>query len=361
MWERILVMIRKELTQTFRNPRMRVLLFVPPVMQLMIFGFAANLDVENAKIGFLDRDNTPESRELRAAFDGSPYFEVVADLSRESEMQALLDRGDAMAVIAVMPGFARDRTRGQTAQVQVLLDGTNSNNASIISGYANRLIAEFGAGRNSSLAETRVWFNPELKSRNYFIPGVVMNILTIVTIMMTALALVREREIGTMEQLMVSPLRPVELIIGKTAPFVMIGFAQFFLILFVARLVFRVPFRGGLLLMIFGVALFLLTALGSGVLISTISKTQQQAVLSVFLYFMPVFMFSGFTFPVHNMPPAVAWIATINPQRYFIEILRGVFLKGSTIETLWPQLAALGVIGAVILTVSIMRFHKTLD
>ena len=361
MWERIGVVIRKEFLQTLRNPRTRVLLIVPPVMQLIIFGFAANLDIENARIAFQDGDRTPRSRALRAAFDASPYFEVTNDIARESDVQRLLDGGEVLAVVRVLPGFARDLARGETAAVQVLVDGTNSNNASIVSGYANRLIGEYALGRGASLTQSRVWFNPELKSRYYFIPGVVMNILTIVTMMLTALALVREREIGTMEQLMVSPLRPVELIIGKTLPFVAIGFFQFYLILIVARLVFHVPFRGSLLLLTFAAALYLLTTLGSGVLISTISKTQQQAVLTVFLYFMPVFMFSGFTFPVRNMPDAVRWIAAINPQRYFIDILRGVFLKGSGIDVLWGPMLALAVIGVVMLGTSVLRFRKTLE
>jgi ABC-2 type transport system permease protein len=352
MWERIRVLIRKEFLQTLRNPRTRILLVVPPIMQLLIFGFAANLDIENARIAFQDGDHTPESRKLRAAFDASPYFEVTHDIERESDVQRLLDAGEVLAVVRVLPGFARSKSPA----VQVLVDGTNSNNASIVSGYANRLISG-----NVSIAETRVWFNPELKSRYYFIPGVVMNILTIITMMLTALALVREREIGTMEQLMVSPLKPVELILGKTLPFVAIGFFQFFLILMVARLVFGVPFRGSLLLLTFAAALYLLTTLGSGVLISTISKTQQQAVLTVFLYFMPVFMFSGFTFPVRNMPDAVRWIAWINPQHYFIDILRGVFIKGSGLDVLWRPMTALAVIGVVVLGTAILRFHKTLE
>jgi ABC-2 type transport system permease protein len=362
MVDRLKVLIRKEFLQTLRNPRTRVMLVAPPMMQLIIFGFAANLDIENARIAFVDRDRTPQSRALRAAFDASPYFEVRADLEREADVQRVLDDGNVLAVVRVLPGFARDLTRGGApAQVQVLVDGTNSNNASIVSGYANRLIAGFARTSTPDLAQTRVWFNPELKSRYYFIPGVVMNILTIVTMMLTALALVREREIGTMEQLMVSPLRPAELIVGKTMPFVIIGFVQFFGILALARLVFGVPFRGSLALLTVAVGLYLLTTLGAGVFISTISKTQQQAVLSVFLYFMPVFMFSGFTFPVRNMPDAIRWIADINPQRYFIEILRGVFLKGSGFDVLWHPMLILAAIGTIVLFASVLRFRRKLD
>lgn len=361
MWDRIKTLIRKELLQTLRNPRTRILLIVPPMMQLIIFGFAANMDIENARVAFADRDHTPESRALRAAFDASPYFEVYEDPETEARVQELLDHGEVLAVIRVLPGFSRDIARGSTAAVQVLVDGTNSNNASIVTGYSNRLLATYRARPGMDLTQTRVWFNPELKSRYYFIPGVLMNILTIITMMLTALALVREREIGTMEQLMVSPLRPAELIIGKTLPFVLIGFVQFFLILILARVVFHVPMRGGLPLLTGAATLYLLTTLGSGVLISTISKTQQQAVLSVFLYFMPVFMFSGFTFPVRNMPDAVSWIAAINPQRYFLEILRGVLLKGSGADVLWFPLAMLALIGVLMLGVSVLRFRRQLD
>jgi ABC-2 type transport system permease protein len=362
MWDRIPVLIKKEFLQTLRNPRTRIMLIAPPMLQLIIFGFAANLDIENARIAFQDRDNTPQSRSLRAAFDASPYFEVAEDIDTENQVQYLLDRGEVLAVIRVMPGFSRDIARGSTAAaVQVLVDGTNSNNASIVTGYANRLLASFQNSGGFDPTQTRVWFNPELKSRYYFIPGVVMNILTIITMMLTALALVREREIGTMEQLMVSPLKPAELIVGKTMPFVAIGFVQFFLILALARLVFHVPFRGSLLLLLGAVGLYLLTTLGAGVLISTISKTQQQAVMSVFLYFMPVFMFSGFTFPVRNMPDGVRWIANVNPQRYFIDVLRGVFLKGSGIDVLWYPILMLAVIGTVILGLSVLRFHRQSD
>ena len=192
MLDRMKVLVKKEFLQTLRNPRMRIMLIAPPMMQLIIFGFAANLDIENARIAFVDRDHTPQSRSLRAAFDASPYFEVRADLEQESDVQRVLDSGEVLAVVRVLPGFARDLARGgEPAQVQVLVDGTNSNNASIVTGYANRLIAGFGRPGGFDMAQTRVWFNPELKSRYYFIPGVVMNILTVVTMMLTSLALVR--------------------------------------------------------------------------------------------------------------------------------------------------------------------------
>ena len=362
MWDRIKVLVRKEFIQTLRDPRTRTILIFPPLMQLLVFGFAVNLDVENARIGWMDRDQTPQSRALRAAFESSHYFQIVAEPDTEAAVQNLLDRGAAVGVVRILPGFERDLTRGKQTAVQVLMDGTNSNNTSIVSGYATRIISEFGNRRIAPrLAETRVWFNPELKSRYYFVPGVLMNIITLITLMLTAMAVVREKEIGTMEQLMVTPLRPVELIIGKTLPFVFIGLFDFFLVFFAARLVFHVPFRGSILMLLASALLFLMTTLGMGLFLSTISRTQQQALMASFFYFMPAFLLSGFAFPVRNMPEPIRWISALNPQRYFIDILRGVFLKGSGPDVLWPNMVALFVLGGVILAGSVLRFRKTLD
>ena len=364
MWERILVIVMKEFRQTFREPRMRMMVIVPPIMQLLVFGFAVNLDVENTRIAWMDSDRTPESRELRARFDASIYFQIVSEPANEEAVRNVLDRGAAVAVVRVLPGFARDLKRGKTAAVQVLIDGTNSNNASIVTGYASRIIGSFGlpSGQTPPVeAQTRVWFNPELKSRYYFIPGVLMNIIAIITLMLTAMAIVREKEIGTMEQLMVTPIRPIELIAGKTFPFICIGLLDVFLATGVALLIFHIPFRGSVLMLVGAAIVFLMTTLGAGLFISTISRTQQQALMSSFFFFMPSFMLSGFTFPIRNMPEAVQWLTRINPQRYFIEILRGIFLKGEGISMLWPQMLALFIIGVVVLGGSTLRFHKTIE
>lgn len=267
----------------------------------------------------------------------------------------------------------------------MLVDGTNSNTASIVAGYATQMAARYSqtamlkmqreklVGRTSMTggplhaaipsvkSQTRVWFNSDLKSRNYFVPGVVVNIIMIVTLSLTSMAIVREKEIGTMEQLMVTPLRPMELILGKTLPFVGVGLFDAALAVSVALLVFRVPFRGSFLLLLFACILFLMTTLGAGLFISTISRTQQQAMMTTFLFFLPAFLLSGFAFPIRNMPEAIRWLAYINPVRYFLEVPRGVFLKGSGIDVLWPQLVALAVIGVTVLAMSTMRFHKTLD
>ena len=381
MRQRIRTIIRKEFRQVFRDPRMRGLLFIPPLMQLLIFGYAANLDVNNARIAWMDEDHSPHSRELLSQFLGSGRFIIAATPSSEAEMQDAMDRGRVDGVVRVLPGFARDIERGRPTGVQVLLDGSNSNSASIVSAYAGQTIARYAAEvmedrqRQKLVAagvpmhpaipqvvtETRVWFNPELKSRNYFIPGVIVNIIMLTTLSLTTMAIVREKELGTMEQLMVTPIRPAELILGKTLPFVVIGFWDMLLVLAASLVIFHVPFAGSFWLLSLASLLFILTTLGAGLFISTISRTQQQANMATFLLFQPFMMLSGFTFPIRSMPAGVQWFTYFNPMRYFLEVVRGIFLKGSGFDTLWPNLAALAVFGVAILWMSIQRFHKNLE
>jgi len=388
MWERIIVILRKEFIQVFREPRMRALLLVPPLLQLIIFGYAVTLDVDNARIAWMDNDNTPASRALLARFEGSGRFQVVATPHSEREVQDVLDRGDAHAVVRVLPGFARDLARQvKSAEVQVLLDGTNSNTASLVAAYASQVIGEYSndvlpnqdkndqtikltvrspgsmpVGKTAeAVPTTRVWFNPDLRSRNYFVPGVAANILFMVTLSLTAQAIIREKEIGTMEQLMVTPMRPIELMLGKTLPFALVGLVDLVIITAGALLIFRVPFRGNFLILLFSAALFLLTSLGAGLFLSTISHTQQQANMASFFFSSPAFMLSGFQFPIHNMPLPVQYLTYLNPLRYFMEIVRGVFLKGVGVGILWPNMLALFVYGTVVITLSANRFHKSLD
>ncbi len=383
MWERIRVILRKEFIQALREPRMRVLLIVPPVLQTIIFGFAVNLDVDHARIAWMDMDHTPASRNLRERFEGSGRFDVAALPRNEDEVQQALDRGLAQAVVRVLPGFERDLRRGTPTEVQVLIDGTNSNTASLISSYASGVIAQFSADAMADqqkvrllarsgggavnvatpqvTARSRVWFNPDLYSRNYFVPGVVANIIMLVTLMLTALAIVREKEIGTMEQLMVTPVRPMELMIGKTLPFAVVGLVHVALISTVALLIFHIPFRGSVALLFLCALLFLMTSLGAGLLLSTISQTQQQAMMSSFFFSLPAFMLSGFAFPIRNMPVAVQYLSYLNPLRSFMEIVRGLFLKGVGVSVLWPQMLCLAVYGVTVLGLSAARFHKKLD
>lgn len=379
--------MNKEIRQTFRDPRMRFFLFGPPMIQLIIFGYAVNLDVEDTKMAWLDAGQTPASRELRAAFEGSRYFRITATPSRPAEAQELLDRNEVGMIAGVMPNFSRQLERGETAPVQVLVDGTNSNTASVVTAYATQVIQQFSSGwlerrqrqflmsavadsgvdrpRELGLpsvnTQTRVWFNEDLRSRNYFVPGILVNIITLVTLMLTALAIVREKEIGTMEQLMVTPIRPLELMVGKTIPFAIVGLVQVALVTSISLLVFRVPLRGSILLLALTSGLFLLNTLGFGLLISTVSDTQQQAMMGSFVFFMPAFMLSGFAFPIDSMPAVVQALTYLNPLRYFIEIVRGIFLQGVGLEILWRQAAALAVYGVGVIGLSALRFHKRLD
>jgi ABC-2 type transport system permease protein len=383
MWERIYMIMRKEFIQALREPRMRIMLFLPPLLQLVLFGFAVNLDVDHARIAWMDMDRTPESRDLRYRFEGSGRFDVVAEPRTEEEVRQLLDRAKVEAVIRVLPEFARDLMRSGGAQVQVLTDGTNSNTASLVSSYASEVIAQYSsdalANRQNTLvltrspkaaanmnmpqveARTRVWFNPDLHSRNYFVPGVIANIIMLVTLMLTALAIVREKEIGTMEQLMVTPLRPIELMLGKTLPFALVGLVDVVVITAAALIIFHIPFRGNALLLLASAVLYLLTSLGAGLFLSTISQTQQQAMMASFFFTTPAFMLSGFSFPIRNMPVFVQYLTYLNPIRYFMEIVRGIFLKGVGLSALWPQMLALLIYGVTVLSLSVVRFHKSLD
>lgn len=381
-WQRTKEIIRKEFRQSFREPRTRAAMFVPPILQFLIFGFVVNLDVERSRLAVLDNDRSPASRELRAAFEGSGYFTVTATPSNEAAVQDLLDRDQVHSALVIPVDFARDLARGRATKIQMLVEGSNSNTASIISNYAADIVRTFSSGRMVELVnqkrmarggaiakvnapgidlQQRIWFNPELKSRNYFIPGVAVNIITIVTLMLTAMAIVREKEIGTMEQLMVTPMQPLELMLGKTVPFAVVGLFDLAMIVVLGMVVFHIPFQGNAILLLAGAICFLFTTLGAGIFISTVSRTQQQAIMATFFFFQPAFMLSGFAFPIRNMPEPVQWLTYLNPLRYFIEIARGVFLKGSGVDVLWTQFAALVAFGLVVMTLSAVRFRKRLD
>jgi ABC-2 type transport system permease protein len=383
MWERIYEILKKEIRQSLRDPKLRGVMFVPPILQVLLFGFAVNLDVNNVKLGWLDMDQTEQSRSLLHRFEGTSYFRLTGVARSEVEAQAMLDSGQAEAVVRVPYNFGADVSKMKQTEVQVLVDGSNSNTASIVGNYITSVISGYNAqtlsnqrkarlvdaSRNGPVllaapsvsTETRVWFNPDLKSRNYFIPGILVNIIMIVTLNLTAMSIVREKEIGTMEQIMVTPIRPIELMIGKTLPFAAIGFIDSVFVTVLALLIFRIPFRGSGLLLIGAASLFLLSMLGLGLFISTISHTQQQASMTSFFFIQPAFMLSGFTFPIRNMPLPIQWLTYLNPLRYFMDIVRGVFLKGAGIEALWTQMLLLGVFGITILVSSALRFHKRLD
>lgn len=372
MFERLKAMLVKEFIQTFRDPRMRIVLFVMPMIQTVIFGYAVNMDVRNIPTVVIDRDHSPRSRELLATLFASGHFRPIAMLEHEQQAARLLDSGQARVALVINHGLAEALGRGETATLQLLVDGSDSNTAGVILGY----LARFAESRNLQLLteqaarqgapvpaalrlESRAWFNADLASPPFYVPAVIANILFIITMLLSAMAVVREKEIGTIEQVIVTPIRKFEFILGKTLPFVLIGYANVFLISLVGWLVFRVPVRGSITLLIVATGLFLMSSLGSGLLLSTISQTQQQAMMSAFFVIFLSMLLSGFAFPVDNMPKAVQWLTMINPVRWFMEIIRGLYLKGVGLGILWRQFGMLLVIGSVVLGVAVLRFRKT--
>lgn len=375
MFERIQTIMIKEFKQVFRDPRMRTMIFIGPLLQVLIFGYAATTDVKNIPTAIYDLDNTPESREVTRAFSFSKYFSIKNYVYNDKQERELIDKSQVTALLRLNHGFAKDLEGNKGAQIQLIVDGTDSNTAAIALSYASRIIQKYSYSVLQNRAnillkkafafpsvelKERAWFNENLESRNYFIPGVIAMLVTVTSLLLTALAIVREKEIGTMEQLLVSPVKPIELILGKLAPFAVLSFIDLSFITAVGVLWFKIPIRGSMLLLIGSTCIYLLTTLGAGLFISTISSTQQEAAMSVFLFLPVMNLLSGFAFPITSMPKAAQYVTYIIPLRYYLEIVRGIFLKGVGISVLWPQLAALLIIGLSVITLSSLRFHKRL-
>lgn len=375
MFERVRHMLVKEFLQVFRDPRMRMVIFVIPCVQTLVIGYAVSTDVAHVATAVYDLDNTDDSRAVVARFTRSGYFDAVAWPQNDAQAQALIDRGQASVVLHLEHGFSEDLRAGRTARVQFIVDGTDSNTAWIVMGYASRiasgiskqLFAErftrrLGLPREPGLVglDSRAWFNENLESRNFFVPGVIVVVVSLVTLLLTSMAVVREKELGTMEQIIVTPITPAEFILGKTVPFALIALVDVALVSLVGVYVFGVPVRGSVALLFLATGLYVLTTLGVGLFISTVSRTQQQAMMSTFFFFFPAMLLSGFAFPVENMPRVVQWLDVLNPLVYFLVIVRGIFLKGLGINVLWPQIAALGAMGTATLWLAARRFHKTL-
>jgi ABC-2 type transport system permease protein len=378
---RVKVLLVKEIIQALRDPRLRFLVFLPPLLQLVAFGYAANLDLKNIPIALYDEDNTPTSRELASAFASSGYFKFVETIQRPEEMTALIDKGTVKAVLHLGPDLAERVGSGRTALVQVIVAGTNSNTASLVQSYSLQIIERFNRAKlKKRLAENpplqkilpagsegivqpeiRVWYNTELISRNFYVPGIIALVIMVSVLNLTAMAVVREKEIGTMEQIMVTPIRPVEFILGKTIPFALIGIFQVALVSSVGVFWFGVPMRGSVVLLFGSLLIYLLSFLSLGLFISTISRNQQQALVTTFFFTFPIILLSGFIFPIANMPTAIQWVTCINPLRYFLVIIRDIFLKGSGLVILWPQMLALLGIGLCVMVLAVRRVSKTLD
>ncbi len=375
MWERLRNMLIKEFLQVLRDPKMRGIIFVMPLVQVMVFGYAVTTDVRDVPVAIVDFDQSVASRELLSRFSASGYFRFVAHTREVSMANHLLDKGSVGAILRIDQGFEADLRAGRTAKLQVIADGTDSNTAGIVLDYTGRIAGKFsekvlltrfsrlrGEGPLPGRVElaSRAWFNENLESRNFYVPGVIAIIVMLITLMLTSMAVVREKEIGTIEQLLVSPITPAEFILGKTLPFALIGYADVLLVAVLGVFWFEVPIRGSLLLLLVGTTFYLMTTLGIGLFISTVSRTQQQAMMSVFFFYFPAVLLSGFMFPIANMPLPVQYLTYANPLRYFLVILRGIFLKGAGPATLWPQMAALLAMGLVTLHITTRRFRKTM-
>jgi ABC-2 type transport system permease protein len=344
---------------------------------MLIFGYAATLEVRHIPIAVLDYDNSQGSRELLSRFTASPYFDVRTYLSDRREIGNLIDRGGVTVALQINGGFAQDLGKGQTARLQVIVDSSNSNTALIAVGYINQIAARFAQEfqrtqllRTAPFAPSRIpsivlerrpLFNVNFDSQWFFVPGVIGNLILVMVVSLTAFAVVREREIGTLEQIMVTPIGRLEFILGKTVPFFLIGLFDTTLVSLVGTFWFGVPFRGNIGVLAIGSILFILCMLGIGLFISTISMTQQQAMVSGFFFNMPAITFSGFGTPISSMPEWLQALTYLNPLRHFLEVLRGVYLKGVGLDVLWPQMAAMSLLAFVMLAISVARFQKSLD
>jgi ABC-2 type transport system permease protein len=334
---RVRELVRKEARQLLRDPRTRAVIFVSPVIQLLMFGYAVNTDIRDTATFVVDLDASAQSRRLTDAFVASGYFRVAGRSTRPADLVRALDHGDALIGIEIPQGFDRDLAAGQ-ASVQVLIDGTESNSATVAQGYAVRIVQRFALAQ--ALAATtappggidlraRAWYNANLESRAYNVPAVIGVLIMLMCLLLTALSVVRERELGTLDQLMVSPLTPGELMLGKTIPVGIVGLIDLAAVTALALLWFDIPVRGSALVMLSAAILYILSGLAVGLLISTISRTQQEAFMSMFLFFQPAIILSGFFYPVENMPAVFQWVTLANPVRHFLEIVRAVFLKGA--------------------------------
>jgi ABC-2 type transport system permease protein len=377
MLSRLKQMLIKEFIQVFRDTRTRFVLFGPPIIQMLVFGYAATFEIHHVPTVVLDLDHSQESRELISRFSSSPYFDVQRQLTDYRQIGDLIDQGTATVGLEIHAGFAQSLRKGQTAPLQVVVDATNSNTALIASGYITQIALGFARDYQkdriyrispqmveeipSVQLEPRPWYNPDLKSRWFFVPGIIGSLTLVLVVTLTAFAVVREREIGTLEQIMVTPIRPAEFILGKTLPFFLIGLFDVSLIGTVGTLWFQVPFRGQILVLFAGAILFLLCMSGVGLLISTVSSTQQQAMVTAFFFIMPAITFSGFGFPISTMPQWLQYLTYLSPLRYFLVVLRGTYLKGVGMEILWPQMVAMAALGISLLTIAVLRFHKALD
>jgi drug efflux transport system permease protein len=373
MRRRVFTLIWKEFIELRRSPQLLRLVLVAPVLQLTLLGYAATTDVRNVPMVVVDADRSPRSRQLIEQFAASAYFDVVREELDPSAIEPDLEQGRAWLAIVIPSGFGRAVDSRTTApespalRVQVVVDGTDSNSSGVALAYVQALVGEFNSRQVSPGttavapidSRVRVWFNADLESRNFMVPGVLALLLLIVTANLTSMAIVRERELGTLDQLNVTPVGRWELIVGKLLPYALVGFIDVLLVLAVAVYWFEVPLRGSVALLLAACCVYLLCTLGLGLFVSTISATQQQAMMTAtFFFLLPMVYLSGFIFPIENMPAVIQHVTLAIPLRYFLVIVRGIFLKGIGFDVLWPQFAAMGAWGVAVLALAAFRSSK---
>lgn len=367
--QRILALTKKELLALLRDAASRAVLIGPPIIQLVVFGYAATFDLTNIPFVVYNQDAGIASRDLIARFAGSPNFHLLQVVHSQQELATAIDDESALLAIDIHPDFSRRLERGQSAHIQLILDGRDSNTAAMASGYAQAIVQSFnqawiarhGETRSSTVLTERAWFNPDLESRWFIVPGICGILTLLVSMLTTGLSVAREREMGTFDQLLVTPLRPTEILIGKALPGFMVGAFEGSLIILVAVFWFHVPFTGSILALYFGLFCFLLSTAGIGLMISSLAITQQQGLLGVFLFMVPAIVLSGFATPIANMPRAVQYITLADPLRYFLIILRECFLEGARGSLLWPQYFPLLLMGLVSMIVAGQLFHRRMN
>ncbi len=371
-WLRIRELVRKEFIQLFRDRKNRPLLVIAPLVQLIVFGYVVTTDVRDIRVGLFDQSRTPESRRLIDAIDGNKTFRISHTVDHAVDLDRLLLKRRVNMGISIPPDFSSKIRRRDTADIQILVDGSMSNMAAVRISYTVALLERFNSQMLKELYRRRIdygeidgrirtWYNPNLDSQYFYVPGIVAFLVMLLSLLFTSMAIVREKEAGTMEQLIVTPLRPLELILGKTIPFIIIAQGQMILVIAFAIFWFEIPMVGNALLLLAATCIFLLSTLGIGLFISTISQTQQQAMMTNFFFILPFFMLSGFVFPIANMPTIIQWLTYLNPLQYFLVIIRGIFLKGTGFDILWPQFSGLMVLGVIVFCGALNRFRKRLD
>jgi ABC-2 type transport system permease protein len=365
MWRRILALTIKEFLTLFKDRLSRMTIIVPPLIQLMVFGYAATFDLKHVPFAVYNEDRGAISRDMVAAFRASPSFMEVARLTQDKDIAPLINGKQALMILRIGPRFSADLLSGRPASIQLIVDGRNSNTAQLVVNYAQSIIKSFntgwlashGGGPPPAHVEMRAWFNPNLESRWFFVPGIVGLLTLLVTMLVTALSVAREREQGTFDQLLVTPLRPGEILLGKALPSFLIGLAEATLIVLVAVFWFDIPLLGSLMTLYTGIVLFLLSAIGLGLMISSLAVTQQQGLLGAFFFMVPAIILSGFATPIANMPPLVQDLTLLNPLRYFLVVLRGVFLEGTPFHLLLQPFLAMALIGMAALAIAAWLFR----